>query len=49
MADELLWIAANPTPARDQALRGREYVVREWARDKAFADLRQTFDEIVQP
>ncbi len=49
MADELLWIAANPVPARDQALRGREYVVREWARDKAFADLRQTFDEIVQP
>jgi glycosyltransferase involved in cell wall biosynthesis len=46
MADELLWIAANPTSARDQALRGREYVVREWTRDKAFADLQRTFDEV---
>jgi glycosyltransferase involved in cell wall biosynthesis len=48
MADELLWIAANRDQARDQALHGREYVVREWARGKAFADLRQTFDEVAK-
>jgi glycosyltransferase involved in cell wall biosynthesis len=39
MARELLWIAANPEPARAQALRGREYVAREWSHEKAFRDL----------
>ena len=46
MAEELHWIAANPALARDQALRGRDYVVSEWDRAKAFADLRQIFAAI---
>jgi glycosyltransferase involved in cell wall biosynthesis len=46
MADELVWIAAHRDEARAQALRGREYVVREWDREKAFADLAQVFDEV---
>jgi glycosyltransferase involved in cell wall biosynthesis len=48
MAEELLWIAANPGSARGQALRGREYVVREWNRDKAFADLQRVMEEVVR-
>src|SRR5713101_4354950 len=31
MAGELLWVAADP----EQALKGREYVVREWDSKKA--------------
>jgi glycosyltransferase involved in cell wall biosynthesis len=46
MADELIWIAAHRDAARAQALRGREYVVREWDREKAFTDLAQVFDEV---
>ncbi len=48
MADELLWIARNPSAARDQALRGREYVVREWERTKAFADLRGILEDVTR-
>jgi len=44
MAGELLWIAAHPAEARAQALEGREYVVREWNRAKAFADLRAVLE-----
>ena len=33
MAEQLLWVAAHRDEARAQALRGREYVVREWNRD----------------
>jgi glycosyltransferase involved in cell wall biosynthesis len=47
MAAELLWIAAHPEPARAQALKGREYVMREWDSAKAFNDLRGVFDEVV--
>jgi len=39
MADSLMAIAGNPHAARAQARRGREYVCREWNRDKAFGDL----------
>ncbi len=39
MADALLAIAANPPAARAQACLGREYVCREWNREKAFGDL----------
>ena len=39
MADALLAVAASPGAARAQARAGREYVCREWSRDKAFADL----------
>jgi glycosyltransferase involved in cell wall biosynthesis len=48
MADELFWIERNPAAARDQALRGREYVVREWERTKAFADLRQILEDVTR-
>ena len=46
MAEQLLWIAENPSEARDQALLGREYVKREWNRTKAFTDLARVFDEV---
>jgi len=39
MADALLAIAAGADAARAQALRGREYVCREWNQRKAFGDL----------
>ncbi len=39
LADALVWIASHPDEAREQALRGRDYVVREWERSKAFGDL----------
>jgi glycosyltransferase involved in cell wall biosynthesis len=39
MAREFLWIAANRDEAGAQALKGRDYVLREWRREKAFADL----------
>jgi glycosyltransferase involved in cell wall biosynthesis len=45
MADAFLWIAAHPEEARAQALRGREFVAREWNRAKAFADLRAALEE----
>lgn len=40
MADAMLWVARNPAEARAQAARGRDYVVAEWNRQKAFADLK---------
>jgi len=40
MADALLWVAAHPAEARAQALRGRDYVLAEWTRQKAFSDLQ---------
>lgn len=48
MADELLWIASNPAQARGQALRGREYVIREWGRGKAFTDLACAFASVTR-
>jgi glycosyltransferase involved in cell wall biosynthesis len=48
MAQELLWVAANREQARSQALRGREYVIREWSRDKAFSALAAIFHEVTQ-
>jgi len=46
MAREFLWIAANPEEARAQALRGREFIQREWDRKKAFRDLDQVLREV---
>lgn len=48
MADELLWIASHPAQARGQAIRGREYVIREWGRGKAFADLACAFASVTR-
>jgi glycosyltransferase involved in cell wall biosynthesis len=47
MADELLWIARHPQEARGQALKGREYVIREWDRSRAAAELQRTLHEVV--
>ena len=41
MASAILQAASNPGAARAQARRGREYVVRDWNRARAFAELRQ--------
>jgi glycosyltransferase involved in cell wall biosynthesis len=46
MADEFLWISANPEEAHAQALRGREHVCREWNRQKAFSDLRTVLETV---
>jgi D-inositol-3-phosphate glycosyltransferase len=48
MADAFIEIAGNPARARSRALVGREYVVREWSREKAFGDLRRILDEVVR-
>lgn len=45
MARELVWIHEHPEEARAQALQGREYVVREWSRQKAFSDLERVLRE----
>ena len=49
MAEQLLWIAAHPDEARAQALQGRAYVVREWNRAKAFADLERVLETVAGP
>jgi glycosyltransferase involved in cell wall biosynthesis len=45
MCDEFLWIAAHPEEARQQALRGREYVMRDWSRERAFEELAAILDQ----
>jgi glycosyltransferase involved in cell wall biosynthesis len=47
MAREFLWIAANEDAAREQAMRGRAMVERDWNREKAFDDLRQILETVV--
>ena len=42
MADALVTIAARADAAREQARRGREYVCREWSRDRAFSELHRS-------
>lgn len=39
MARELLWIARNRDAAVTQAMNGRDFILREWGREKAFGDL----------
>jgi len=46
MARELLWVSRNRDAARAQALAGREFVIKEWSREKAFSELRDLFDAI---
>jgi len=48
MAREFLWIAANTEAARAHALQGREYVVREWNRRRAFSDLLITLQQVAR-
>lgn len=45
MAESIMWAAANPEAAREQALRGREYVLATWRKDKAFNDLVDVLKE----
>ena len=47
MSEQFLWIAANREEARTQALRGREYVMREWDRQKAFSDLALLLEQVI--
>ncbi len=48
MSEAFRWIAGHPREAREQALRGREYVARDWNRSKAFADLASIIDETIR-
>lgn len=48
MAEQFLWVANNPVEARAQAMRGREYVCRQWNRRKAFDDLREVLEEVCE-
>ena len=45
MAKEFLWIAANPDEARKQALEARQFVIREWNRNRAFQSLAEILEE----
>jgi glycosyltransferase involved in cell wall biosynthesis len=46
MCEEFLWVAARPAEARAQAMRGRQYVIEQWDRKKAFSDLAVVFQEV---
>jgi glycosyltransferase involved in cell wall biosynthesis len=46
MAAAFQWIAAHPEEARAQATRGREMVVRDWSRERAFAELARVIAEV---
>jgi glycosyltransferase involved in cell wall biosynthesis len=45
MAKSILWVANHPADARDQALKGREYVHANWRREKAFGDLKAVLED----
>jgi D-inositol-3-phosphate glycosyltransferase len=47
MAHAFLQLATDPDAARAQARAGREYVRREWSREKAFGDLRRVLQDVV--
>jgi hypothetical protein len=50
MARELLWVAAHPDAAREQALAAREHcVIPDWGRTRAFADLARVLAEVARP
>lgn len=46
MAEAFLWIASHRVEARVQALAGRAMVVREWSREKAFADMAAVIADV---
>jgi glycosyltransferase involved in cell wall biosynthesis len=48
MAKAFLWISTHPELARAQALRGREFVSREWSRERAFLSLSAVLTEEAQ-
>jgi hypothetical protein len=45
-AQALLNVADDPSAARAQARRGREYVCREWSRTRAFDELHRTLADV---
>jgi glycosyltransferase involved in cell wall biosynthesis len=45
MASAILQVASQPESSREQARRGRKYVVRHWSRGRAFAELQQVLVE----
>jgi glycosyltransferase involved in cell wall biosynthesis len=45
MANAICWVARNPAEARDQAIKGRQYVYEHWRREKAFGDLKQVLED----
>jgi glycosyltransferase involved in cell wall biosynthesis len=45
MVKAIWWVARSPADARDQALKGREYVHENWRREKAFGDLKQVLEQ----
>jgi glycosyltransferase involved in cell wall biosynthesis len=49
MAEQFLWIAKNRDEARAQALVGRDFVIREWNRGKAFSDLAAILSAVATP
>jgi len=46
MAQEFLSIARQPAEAQAQALRGREFIDREWSRERAFASLADVLADV---
>jgi glycosyltransferase involved in cell wall biosynthesis len=48
MCDEFLWIDAHREEARAEALRSREWVVREWSRKRAFAELHASLASVTK-
>lgn len=45
MADAFRWVHDNPDAAREQALRGREYVGATWSRVRAFEAISAALEE----
>jgi D-inositol-3-phosphate glycosyltransferase len=45
MADAFEWVNKNMDAARQQALRGREYVESTWSRDRAFASIAAALEQ----
>lgn len=48
MVDAILWTAANTDAARAQARRGREFVLAQWRRERAFAELMRVLADAVR-
>jgi glycosyltransferase involved in cell wall biosynthesis len=46
MAAAFEWVAAHPEEARAQAARGRDMVVRDWSRERAFSELARVIAEV---
>jgi glycosyltransferase involved in cell wall biosynthesis len=44
MADAILWAARHRDEAVAQAKKGREYVIANWRREKAFGDLKDVLE-----